>query len=113
MAEKSILDTEQEYELHRKNSQQGDHYRPTNSIGEENSVIDQFIDGCEGNSKLKFFDKLKSFSILSPPQNNVTEAKADELSNLLCNKISASCLLSEISVLKEEEKGGEPMAYTY
>ena len=53
---------------------------------------------------------LKASSILSPPWHDAAEAKTEELCNLLFGKISAPWFLSEISVLKEEERSGKPLA---
>ena len=65
------------------------------------SVLDQIITDCKENwgSILK---KIKPFTVLLPPWDNLREEQAEDLEHLLSGKVSSGSLIAELTVLRED-----------
>ncbi|XP_065060569.1 uncharacterized protein LOC135687841 [Rhopilema esculentum] len=65
------------------------------------SVLDQIITDCKENwgSILK---KIKPFTVLLPPWDNLREEQAEDLEHLLSGKVSSGSLIAELTVLRKD-----------
>ena len=72
-------------------------------------IIDQIMIDCKENWRQVLL-KIKPFSIMLPPFNNIDENLFEDLLKLLGENFACSSLIGEITILKEEQFNGKPVA---
>ncbi len=70
------------------------------------AVLDQIIHDRKENWG-KILEKIKPFSILKPPLNDLNEKLVEKLPELLSGAVGATSLLAELCVLREECSGAK------